>query len=118
MLIKNYDGTLVNGSIGKIARFVDPRSYSKNTADDDKGGENKAELSVETGDSMGESSVATAQRWPVVEFVVPAGRIEVMITPETWRVELPNGEIQASRIQVRDSIFVEHYRGAALIPTS
>ena len=39
---------------------------------------------------------------PVVDFNVPGGGIRhVMIEPETWKVEQPNGDIQASRTQVR-----------------
>lgn len=99
MLIKNFDRRLVNGSMGKIVRFVDLETYSKSTTETDQVLDESAKPSRE------ENEIST-QRWPVVEFITPGGRIEVIITQERWTVQLPNGEIQASRIQVSPSISV------------
>ncbi|EKM50027.1 uncharacterized protein PHACADRAFT_264511 [Phanerochaete carnosa HHB-10118-sp] len=44
-------------------------------------------------------SAAIAQKWPVVEFTNPKRRL--LIQPEAWKVELPDGEVQISRTQVR-----------------
>lgn len=101
MLIKNYDGVLVNGSMGRIVRFIDIQSYYKSIQDADR----KPETSVEQGDSKEDPSKGSKVRWPVVDFLVPTGRIEIMVTPERWAVQLPNGEVQASRIQVCGSFF-------------
>ena len=35
MLIKNYDETLVNGSMGRVIRFEDPATYSGDMTSDD-----------------------------------------------------------------------------------
>lgn len=44
---------------------------------------------------------ASFVKWPLVRFTQPNGghRTE-LIVPETWKNELPNGEIQASRVQI------------------
>ena len=40
---------------------------------------------------------------PVVEFLQPGGaRRTVVVSPDTWKVELPSGEVQVSRVQVRN----------------
>jgi len=79
MLIRNSpdDPTLVNGSTGIVSAFLDP-----------PGGRTTGSVP-----------------WPVVRFKMPgaaniqSGR-EVMINPETFKVELPSGEVQAQRTQV------------------
>ena len=43
-----------------------------------------------------------SKRYPVVEFITPHGTREMLVMPDTFKVELPNGEIQASRTQVSD----------------
>ncbi|OBZ73732.1 ATP-dependent DNA helicase PIF1 [Grifola frondosa] len=94
MLIKNMDETLVNGTMGKIVDFVDPSAAP--VADDDHSG-------VKPG-SKGPKETKKASsgiRWPLVEFLQPGGgRRRVMVQPETWKVELPNGEVQVSRTQM------------------
>lgn len=91
MLIKNVDETLVNGSIGRVIKFMDPsqaRDEGVSGLTDDKG--DKQPKKPKSG-----------QVWPVVEFRIPGGYFkEVMIVPESFKVELPDGEIQASRTQV------------------
>jgi ATP-dependent DNA helicase PIF1 len=99
MLIKNMDEMLVNGSMGKVVRFVDPALYGTGVDDVPEivgsvGGSG-------SGKKSGTASTGGATLWPVVEFLVPGGvRREVMILPEIWKVELPNGEVQVSRLQV------------------
>lgn len=102
MLIKNVDETLVNGSMGRIVRFVDPQKYKDEVLEDaaftnDKEGKPASK----GGPAKSSSSKVDVQMWPVVEFTVPGGKREVMVMPETWKVELPNGEVQASRQQVK-----------------
>ena len=94
MLIKNMDETLVNGSIGKIIRFMDP------TQAKDEGvyppGEGEGD-----GKQVKKSATKSGQLWPVVAFPQPGNYIkEVMIVPESFKVELPNGEVQISRTQL------------------
>lgn len=82
MLIKNTDEQLVNGSIGRVVAFSDGMQYK----DESDGGKKKK---------------TTGALFPIVEFSVPGGQMQVMITPETFKVELPSGEVQVSRTQVR-----------------
>lgn len=92
MLIKNMDESLVNGSMGKVLRFVNPSLYQTDYDDVDRNGRPKSEKQKPSTNDM---------VVPLVEFVFPNKmRREVLITPENWKVELPNGEIQVSRTQV------------------
>lgn len=96
MLIKNMDDMLVNGSMGKILRFVDPALYGTDYDDvDGNGNAGKAK-------SERKQTATTKDMFmPVVEFSVPnRGRREALIVTETWKVELPSGEVQVSRTQL------------------
>jgi len=99
MLIKNMDEMLVNGSMGKIVRFVDPAVYRTDYDDVDGNGD------VPAGKPKSQTKKAPPTRemlMPVVEFLLPnKGRREAIIIPEIWKVELPSGEVQISRTQVR-----------------
>lgn len=100
MLIKNVDEMLVNGSMGRIVRFVDPAQYgeeggatlgggSTNTAPSSKGGSSK------------KAPTGPVKRYPIVDFLLSNGQHrQVLVLPESWKVELPNGETQVSRTQV------------------
>lgn len=89
MLIKNLDETLVNGSMGRVVRFIDPaQAKDESILPPGEDGEKK-------------KPKKTGQLWPVVAFNIPGGYIkEVMMIPESFKVELPNGEVQVSRTQV------------------
>ena len=108
MLIKNVDDMLVNGSMGKVLRFIEPALYG--TSEDPEssiagagvvgGG---ATSSTTTGGSAAKKNAAAigAKRYPVVEFDLPNGiKRRMLVMPEAWTVELPSGEIQVSRSQV------------------
>jgi ATP-dependent DNA helicase PIF1 len=96
MLIKNIDETLVNGSMGIVIAFNEPVVYDRNF-----GGESQVETS-KVGVVKALALDESRRKRPVVDFNVPGGGIrQVMLEPETWKIELPNGEIQASRTQVR-----------------
>jgi ATP-dependent DNA helicase PIF1 len=88
MLIKNVDELLVNGSMGTVKRFVDPAAH------------------VAEGDGAKDESGAPKKKaapgvvWPLVQFSTPKGVVELMVEPATWKVELPNGEVQVSRTQL------------------
>jgi ATP-dependent DNA helicase PIF1 len=93
MLIKNIDETLVNGSMGIVVEFREPNVYV--------GGESQGETS-KVGVVKAIALDESRRKRPVVDFNVPGGGIrQVMLEPETWKIELPNGEVQASRTQVR-----------------
>lgn len=93
MLIKNTDDTLVNGTIGTVIGFEDPATYKANGGESlEKDKENQKKP---------RSSKGAVKLFPVVRFLLPRDRHrEVIIQPESFKVELPNGEVQASRSQV------------------
>lgn len=107
MLIKNIDETLVNGSLGKIIGFMDERTFDaynnneeqfhmlQSTEDEDLNpSEQRQKMKI---NSLGN----TTQTFPLVRFVISDGTTrELLCIRETWKVELPNGEVQASRSQV------------------
>ena len=123
MLIKNVDETLVNGSMGKVMGFTHAGYF----ATDNKGEwDPKAIVSgMLNGDDDGESSISRTkqllaekisqgQPMPVVRWQVPGGWRDTLVEPDTFKCELPNGEIQASRTQVsletRERVSSDQYR--------
>jgi ATP-dependent DNA helicase PIF1 len=111
MLIKNIDETLVNGSMGKIIGFIKKESYREDTAgnwigrepDDDE----PEDLSKPADSKKKQHPDVSTKPMPVVSFRVPGGgRRDVIIEMDTFKVELPNGEVQAQRLQV--SYVFEH----------
>lgn len=97
MLIKNIDETLVNGSMGIVVAFREPRVFSADDDSDSLRPEEVRKVGVMKALALNEE-----RKRPVVDFNVPGGGIrQIMLEPETWKVELPNGDIQASRLQVR-----------------
>lgn len=105
MLIKNLDETLVNGSLGKVIAFSDERTFdleSGVTYDDDVTDPlAKARKKLKEFSHVTDSSSASAQKFPVVQFISTGGVPRVILCqPEEWKVELPNGEVQAKRSQL------------------
>lgn len=102
MLIKNMDDSLVNGSIGKVVRFADA--------------EVEGDLALEKNNEMKKFGKEPPKKpsgkiYPVVEFLQPGGyKRTVMILPESWKVELPSGEIQVSRTQVGNLSYLRRTR--------
>ncbi|KAJ5107244.1 ATP-dependent DNA helicase PIF1 [Penicillium angulare] len=112
MLIKNMEDTLVNGSIGRVVAFMDEAKFDWYRTNE---GEVQAN---EDGDMSDEDSVSRARKklkamvhkedgapggrkWPLVCFVQPDGtERHLLCQPEAWKIELPNGEVQAQRQQV------------------
>ena len=109
MLIKNVDETLVNGSVGIVAAFEAPLAFaqefelSKERAQNDKYQEPTFLTDVPPGTRAvkAQSGDEAKKKRPVINFTITGGYVRrVMLEPETWKVELPSGEIQASRTQV------------------
>ena len=104
MLIKNVDETLVNGSMGRVVRFVDHTLYG--TVDDaesmgEQGVVGAAVAITGVGVGKGKGTKGDGKLYPVVEFILPhAGTRRMLVMPEVWKVELPSGEVQVSRTQV------------------
>lgn len=111
MLIKNIDESLVNGSLGRVIAFMSEAkfdSYHQNEDDIDAspGGtvaSSEAHLSDAQRTMMHSmnGSITTNRTYPVVRFVIADGTSrDLLCQPEPWKVELPNGEVQASRSQI------------------
>ena len=112
MLIKNMDETLVNGSLGKVVAFMDPTTFDYYNKHEDEFTEEPDEKSSTPGASARSKirgmafepkngGITTAKQWPVVSFVQPDGtERQLLCQPESWKIELPNGEVQAQRQQV------------------
>ncbi|KAF4551146.1 ATP-dependent DNA helicase PIF1-like protein [Elsinoe fawcettii] len=113
MLIKNIDESLVNGSIGTVIGFMSEQTFDRYThneeeylgtqenalKDDDpvKMRTDRARQRIE--DNL--RGFDTAQRYPVVRFTLNDNTSrDLLCQRETWKIELPNGEIQASRSQI------------------
>lgn len=90
MLIKNVDESLVNGTIGVVKEFVDPTGYKDEITGVSAEDKEKAKKKPPTG-----------MLYPVISFKCPGYTKDVMVTPEVFKVEQPNGEIIAQRQQVR-----------------
>ena len=102
MLIKNLDETLVNGSCGTIVEFRS-EGQAKDESVSPSGNAGKS------GDEKGKSRTA-GRKYPVVNFDIPGSKItrQCLITPESFKVELPNGEVQASRTQVSSEVYMRN----------
>ena len=113
MLIKNMEDNLVNGSLGRIAAFMDEATfeyYSKHEEDfnepenqDESAAADRARKRIKALGFNGEKEgpISTSRKWPLVCFLQPDGtERHLLCQPETWKIELPNGEVQAQRQQV------------------
>lgn len=108
MLIKNMDDGLVNGSLGKVMAFQTEAMFEIYDNDPDV-----LDSSIDTEDlteqqqgmranmAKKESSAKESQMYPLVRFSMPDGTSrDLLVQHEEWKVELPNGEIQAQRRQL------------------
>ena len=108
MLIKNMEETLVNGSIGRVVAFMDESTfdiYRENEGDFTAadGDDDSAERARKKLKALAhkDGAVTVTRKWPLVCFVQPDGtERHLLCQPETWKIELPNGEVQAQRQQV------------------
>jgi ATP-dependent DNA helicase PIF1 len=109
MLIKNIDETLVNGSLGKVIGFMSEKTFDYYHEHEDQfqpeGTQTLDEEAIARGKSnqkdFDEPAGSTSRTWPLVRFLLPDGSSrELLCQRETWKIELPNGEIQAQRSQV------------------
>jgi ATP-dependent DNA helicase PIF1 len=106
MLIKNADENLVNGSVGRVVRFVDPAVYGTefDEVNDEMSFSNSTVIGagpqVGTAAKKRGASAGMVKLYPVVEFSLSnGGRRSCLVLPEVWKVELPNGDVQVSRTQ-------------------
>lgn len=107
MLIKNMDDTLVNGSLGKVVGFMAEATFetwamSEHDAglDDEMGVDGSLKKKIKAF-SRELENVKDLREYPVVRFTATDGTHRVILCiPEDWKVELPTGEVQASRKQL------------------
>ena len=111
MLIKNTDDSLVNGSLGKVVGFMDEKTFdyyhehedefqSIDTNEDDGENMSRAKQKLKTLMNTG-LAANTSKQWPLVRFHIADGTTrELLCQRESWKIELPNGEVQASREQI------------------
>lgn len=109
MLIKNVDETLVNGSMGKVVGFCHKALYDQSPSgrwlrdedvmkDLDEEGREREERKRQL--VLSKMAVGT-KPLPVVTFKVPGGGLrDMLVEQDTFKSELPNGEVQASRMQL------------------
>lgn len=111
MLIKNIDDTLVNGSVGKVIAFMDEKTFDIYHEDEDEfqavenmdQDDEQMTISRKKLKALINKDVAgdTSQKWPLVRFQIADGTSrDLLCQRESWKIELPNGEIQASRSQI------------------
>ncbi|KAG8740552.1 hypothetical protein FRC10_004168 [Ceratobasidium sp. 414] len=102
MLLKNIDETLVNGTVGRVVGFFDATEV-------DIGEKGELIQIYAPNEKKQLSSAAKAKqkeqpgplkKYPLVEFRVPRGTRKMLVMPESFKVELPNGEVQVSRTQL------------------
>lgn len=111
MLIKNMDDGLVNGSLGKVIAFMSEVTfeiYDKNPEMLNERGMDA--LSSDARDRINLSqkfpnnkdpNPNTGKEFPLVRFAVADGTVrDLLVMPEDWKIELPNGEVQAQRTQL------------------
>ncbi|KAJ5782713.1 hypothetical protein N7457_004487 [Penicillium paradoxum] len=105
MLIKNMEDSLVNGSIGKVVAFmsedyfdsykeIDKSFADDATVSDDERASRARKRLKPMGFKDGQASMA--RKWPLPDGT----ERHLLCQPETWKIELPNGEVQAQRQQV------------------
>ncbi|WVQ95472.1 hypothetical protein IAU59_002569 [Kwoniella sp. CBS 9459] len=107
MLIKNVDESLVNGSMGKVIGFDwksnnfdsagrwDPDAVYSGMDEEEKYKQKKLE------EALREKIAAGTKPYPVVRFNIPGGGTrDMLVEPDQFKAELPNGEVQASRSQL------------------
>ena len=98
MLIKNLDERLVNGTQGTVIAFRDASSVLEDPTDGPgMAPEARQKIRAFANSALAKSNV----QYPEVEFRLSNGGTQrVICEPHDWKVELPNGDVQASRKQV------------------
>jgi ATP-dependent DNA helicase PIF1 len=129
MLIKNFDDQLVNGSIGTIVGFMSEGTYDKIKDEEEEDGppastaaalsrynyvdeaEDPELAALRKADRHSNAKIRSkidalsnnpgAKKYPYVRFTLADKTTRMLlVTPEVWKVELPNGDVEAQRSQV------------------
>lgn len=105
MLIKNLDDQLCNGTIGKVKAFVTKDEWTLSgggdgTTEDEPVDLERAVKKLKKFAHKPDAAQSSVP-FPVVEFLCTDGTHRTLqCVPDDWKVELPNGEVQAKRSQV------------------
>ncbi|TVY73229.1 ATP-dependent DNA helicase PIF1 [Lachnellula suecica] len=111
MLIKNLDDTCVNGSLGKVVAFMDnvmfdryvehgPDAIEPGIISEDAAQSQASSISAGFSSNM-DGRPNSGKLFPLVQFILADGSVRHMLMqPEEWKIELPNGEVQAQRSQL------------------
>lgn len=113
MLIKNMDDGLVNGSLGKVIAFMNEKTFDIYDHDPDvlddavsldelseSGQKVRASMKQQFGFGK-EGAAKEGREFPLVRFQAADGSSrDLLVQAEDWKIELPNGEVQASRSQL------------------
>lgn len=105
MLIKNMDDTLVNGSLGTVINFMTEATFEIRGGGDGYGSdvetETKRRIRALTNALSEGARGEQNKEYPLVRFhAVDGTQRDLLCVPEVWTVELPTGEVQASRKQL------------------
>lgn len=108
MLIKNIDEQLVNGSLGTVRGFMSEGMWDEYQDDHDEFDYVQATDAKDLNPAQLKKKRAlqlyagqTLQLYPLVRFSNADGTTrDLLCNRESWKIELPNGEVQASRSQV------------------
>jgi ATP-dependent DNA helicase PIF1 len=112
MLIKNIDESLVNGSLGKIIGFMNETQFDSYNNNEEafmatQGGTLKDEDATRDKKNTARERLLenmlgnTSMIFPVVRFTLADGTTrDLLCQRENWKIELPDGEVQASRSQI------------------
>lgn len=103
MLIKNMDETLVNGTLGTVESFMTQTAFEMvNGGPEDMETDAKKRVRAFTNAlSEGNNTRGDNIKYPLVRFQAADGTSRhILCVPEEWKVELPTGEVQASRKQL------------------
>ncbi len=106
MLIKNMDDTLVNGSLGTVTKFMNETTFALKCgedggSDDETPSDAKRRIRALANDLAASGTSTDNKEYPLVTFhAVDGTQRKILCVPEDWKVELPTGELQASRKQL------------------
>lgn len=116
-LIWDIDETLIKGYLGIVVAFMDDENFNFH-GEDEEWKEDEDEAAKTQPDSTKDTeylehlpdsrrSIANGpldhgiRIWPLVRFGMPDGSTrDLLCQPEQWKVELPDGQVQAYRCQV------------------
>jgi ATP-dependent DNA helicase PIF1 len=104
MLIKNLSEDLVNGTLGTVVDFRTEKDFDVFSGETSLDVDSKFAKRMKVFANELESASKNKDdqlRYPVVRFhISPGVSRDILVQPNEWKVELPSGEVQASRSQI------------------